>query len=1099
VRVTREGHAFRDQELGAHEVLWGGTVYMEYDDSSVPKLTTISHRLNRLLIGLLAVVFLLLATSYWAMSRVVQEAEDKIHFHFARLMGDIQEHQRFLETIAVQSDAATQARDRHVVPLQQVLVGVREGLAFHEGREFSFAMPFSLARADTPVDVAQDNGVFALGVMLANFYARFWSLSAYPSPQIAIIDLNGQTSLAVPAFGHMPLHEQLTWQSYPKSLGRMRQLLATSASKGELDQVQWAPTQDFIKGHTALMGYVRAKLPDALWWRNDAQRQVIAVSLLDMQRINDYEQVFDRQVFDRLDLLSPQGQVLLGQSSADEHFSPGLNFTAAGVVIKVSSAERQPWVAHYRLGYKVFFQYAKWQLLTTLILALFAIAGGWQAKRWYARRVIQPASAAHQHLLESESFSRTIIQTAPVALCVVHRDDQRVMVHNTLAQTWLGNPEQITALIRELYRFDQADKLIDPFNAITARVGERYLHGNFAPTRFQGEQAMLCVFNDVSAHKEVEQTLAQAKRAADAASEAKSVFLATMSHEIRTPLYGALGTLELLGLTQLDERQRNYLETIQGSSVTLLQLISDILDVSKIEAGQMVLEHLEFSPVQMLEEVLRGYAGTAASKGLQLYSCIDPQVPEKLLGDAVRIRQILNNLLSNALKFTELGRVVLRLKVLGRSAKGLELQWQITDTGIGIGQQQQERLFESFYQVNDSHTISGTGLGLAICSRLCTLMDGSLQVVSELGLGSSFTLSLPLQETPTRLPALHDVHLDNARVYLRAPLRELSDSIGLWLSRWGLVLDGNERGREPSAADLIIDLLPETSDKPLKPPAQIQLLADASTKALYVNGVWQVSLHSLRGIAQALQAAISGEIWPQPTVEVKPVLEKLALRVLVAEDNPVNQALIAEQLQALGCSASICADGREALGRFEEQDFDVLLTDLNMPNLNGYELTRALRARGVGLPIIGVTANALREEVQRGRDAGMNAWLVKPMSLQALHECLSRAVGQRPVSEPVQVPSATPAIDVPQRMRRLFLETMHEDLRITREALGQADVTQVRQRIHRMRGSLAVVQARQLEVACGELENQLSSLQGEARLHRVNALLTQIEAALASL
>ncbi|MCU1717101.1 hybrid sensor histidine kinase/response regulator [Pseudomonas sp. 5P_3.1_Bac2] len=1028
----------------------------------------------------------------------MQEAEDKIHFHFTRLMGDIQEHERFLATIAHQSDAVTQARDRQVVPLQQLLVGVREGLAFYEGREFSFAMPFSLARTDTPIDVEHDKGVFALGVMLANFYSRFWSLSAYPSPQTAIIDLHGHTSLAVPAFGHMPLHENLTWQTYPRSLGVMRKLLARAVTRHDLDQVHWAPTQDFINGHPALMGYVRAKLPDALWWQQDPGRQIIAVTLLDMQRINDYEQVLERQVFDSLDLLSPEGQLLMGQGSTNERFNPGLNFTTQGVVIKVISDDNQPWVAQYHLGYRVFFQYAKWQLLGAVLLAMLAVLGGWLVKRWYARRVIQPASAAHQHLQESESFSRTIIQTAPVALCVVQRSDQRVMVHNTLAQTWLGNPEQISTLIRELCRFDQADQLIDPLNAVTARVGERYLHGNFAQTRFQGQQAILCVFNDVSAHKEVEQTLAQAKRAADAASEAKSVFLATMSHEIRTPLYGALGTLELLGLTDLNARQRTYLETIQGSSVTLLQLISDILDVSKIEAGQMVLEHLEFSPLQMLEEVIRSYAGTAANKGLLLYSCIDPEVPERLLGDAVRIRQILNNLLSNAIKFTELGRVVLRLKVAGRSAKGIQLQWQITDTGIGIGQEQQVRLFESFYQVSDSHTTSGTGLGLAICSRLCSLMEGDLQVVSELGLGSSFTLTLPLQEARPAMPALHDIHLDSAHILLRAPLRELSESISLWLIRWGLVVDCNERGRDASEADLIIELLPEPQTNPQQAAAQVLLLADGSIKPQYVNGAWQVSLHSLRGIAQAVQATIRGEYWPEQQSETKPTLEKLPLRVLVAEDNPVNQALIAEQLQALGCSATICADGREALGRFEEEEFDVVLTDLNMPNLNGYELTRTLRARGVGLPIIGVTANALREEVQRGRDAGMNAWLVKPMSLQALYECLHRAVGQRPLAE-APAPSAKTPLEVPQRMHKLFMQTMREDLRMTREALSQADFTQVRQRIHRMRGSLAVVQARHLEAACGEVENQLSSLQGEARLHRVSALLEQIEAALASL
>ncbi|MNZ39273.1 Sensor histidine kinase RcsC [compost metagenome] len=577
-----------------------------------------------------------------------------------------------------------------------------------------------------------------------------------------------------------------------------------------------------------------------------------------------------------------------------------------------------------------------------------------------------------------------------------------------------------------------------------------------------------------------------------------------MSHEIRTPLYGVLGTLELLGLTTLTRQQQEYLHTIQRSSATLLQLISDILDVSKIEAGQMALEEVEFSPLELAEEVMRGHAAMAENKGLQLYSCLDADLPGLLCGDAARIRQILNNLLSNALKFTDFGRVVLRLKVLERRDGQVELQWQVTDTGMGISQAQQERLFEPFYQAHGhQHTIGGTGLGLSICWNLSQMMNGSLRVVSEVGLGSSFSLALRLEVVEERQRALEGIQLLADSIYLRAPARELAVSLGAWVEGWGatgIVVDPLPDAPPPQA--VLLDLLADSPVEPAWSGPRVCASADGGYQPQAEGQGWRVSIHHLRGIGQALLLAQRGEMALVQEEEPTPRLAGLGLRVLVAEDNPINQLLLREQLEQLGCSVILAANGQEALQHWSPGAFDALLTDVNMPQMNGYELARTLRQRDAQLPIIGVTANAMREEGERCMAVGMNAWLVKPMSLRTLHNGLRKLCGGAALAliEPSAAAEGEDRIQVSPRMQGLFIRTMRQDIQGMREAMEQGDLGNARQVVHRLRGALAVVQAHALADACGAMEETLvAEVPGGDLNTAVEALLGRMEKALEAL
>ncbi|WP_259753224.1 ATP-binding protein [Pseudomonas sp. GCEP-101] len=639
------------------------------------------------------------------------------------------------------------------------------------------------------------------------------------------------------------------------------------------------------------------------------------------------------------------------------------------------------------------------RVLASLLFLLGCSLLVWGMCRRIDRRLIGPAQHRLDALVENEGFSRAMIQTAPVALCVLRRSDAEVVLENRLAQQWLGTGDE--------RRYWSHGWLERGFNSgeeggceeVETHTG-RHLYLSYTPARYKGEEVLCCAFSDISARKQTEAALAEAKRLSDAANEAKTLFLATMSHEIRTPLYGVLGTLELLGRTALDHQQSGYLRAIQRSSSTLLQLISDVLDVSKIEVGQLGLEPVEFSPLELSLDSVQAYAAAARAKGLQIYACCDPQMPERMLGDAVRIRQILNNLLSNAVKFTDSGRIVLRVRAEPGEDGQDTLHWQVADTGIGIPEDQQANLFDAFYQVSgQARMAGGTGLGLSICKRLTELMGGRLRVVSDVGLGSSFSVSLPLHCVDRHPPG--EPRLSNAMVWVHAPNRELAECLCGWITRWGARAQvvACDQPVEDDATSVLVDLRVNPHDRTPLPAWRgcRVLISDLGGELPRQEGCdWHVGRYNLEGLRRALasaQGCVGGEA--ARLHESLPDIG-LGLRVLLVEDNPINQLILRDQLETLGCTVELASDGRQALARWQPESFDVVLTDVNMPHLNGYELARALRQRGYRGPIIGATANAMHEENDRCLAAGMNLCLLKPVDLRTLRHCLTSLPAEVP-------------------------------------------------------------------------------------------------------
>lgn len=632
-------------------------------------------------------------------------------------------------------------------------------------------------------------------------------------------------------------------------------------------------------------------------------------------------------------------------------------------------------------------------LSVAALLALTSVLGLGLLVRHIEKRLITPAIFRKQALIESEAFSRTVIQAAPVALCVLRRCDGAVVLENTLSRLWLGKGLERESLchgwIEQAYDPDERN-CTDEF-----KTAERHLHLNFTPTRYRGEDVLLCAFNDISNHKQVELALEHSKQVADKANEAKTLFLATMSHEIRTPLYGALGTLELLARTELNPRQQEYLQAIQGSSSTLLQLICDVLDVSKIEAGQLVLEVEEFAPLELIQDVVKGYSAAAQSKELQLYSLIDPRLPERLIGDVGRIRQILNNLLNNAVKFTENGCVVIRINVASCIDERVTVLWQVSDTGQGIAQEDQPFLFDPFFQVGSrTNVVKGTGLGLSICQRLTDLMSGSMRVVSEPGLGSSFTLSLPLEQIQA-LALANPAPLLAETVYVASSIPELTENMCGWLRRWGAKAQRLRPDIDISDnRAVLVELHLGECQRALKldwpGPVVVACNKCYFSQSPVPAQQWRVGLSDLQYLRQAVSQAQGLSDLVDPGSTAFSAYSHLGLRVLVVEDNAISQLILKDQLEELGCEVDLASDGLEALALWRRGRFDVVLTDINMPRMNGYELAVQLRLLGCSIPIIGATANAQNEERARCLAVGMDECLVKPFGLNALFNCLEQ-------------------------------------------------------------------------------------------------------------
>ncbi|MFY3649346.1 ATP-binding protein [Achromobacter xylosoxidans] len=606
------------------------------------------------------------------------------------------------------------------------------------------------------------------------------------------------------------------------------------------------------------------------------------------------------------------------------------------------------------------------------------------AVRHIRNRLVKPALRQYEALVDSVALNRKIVDVAPVGLCLLRRKDGELLLSNAAARQWLGEQDH--------WRQALLGAGIETGGGEYTLKDGRSAYVAFAATTYQSEDVVLCGISDITAQKKVEHALRQAKLATDRASESKAMFFATISHEIRTPLYGILGTLELLALTGLTGQQEQYLNTIQQSSSTLLRTINGTLDLSRIEAGHEELEISAFSPADLVEQVVANYAARARAKGLDVYAITEVGMPASALGDSIRILQILNNLVSNAVKFTEAGRVVLRASATAEGPGRTHLRFQVADTGPGICETHRARLFEPYFRAPAAQDcdVAGTGLGLTICRRLSDLMGGSLSVVSEEGLGTSilFSLTLDTDEQAAAPP----LTLQPRPVYVDGAVPEVVDNVRGWLAACGanaLPYRRQADGVEPDGA-VLVQTWPPAVPEPRWKHQRVRVLAPGAGQGAFMaatGGAGVASAFNPVSICRAVQMAQDG-VEPGALGADGAKQGPLDLRILVVEDNVINQLILREQLEHLGCAVTLAGNGEEALQRWRRERFDLVLTDLNMPVVNGYELARALREGGYDGPLIGLTSSSAAEIAQRGVAAGMTQVLCKPLPFMVLAQTL---------------------------------------------------------------------------------------------------------------
>ncbi|QNK01263.1 response regulator [Dyella telluris] len=769
-------------------------------------------------------------------------------------------------------------------------------------------------------------------------------------------------------------------------------------------------------------------------------------------------------------------------------------------------------------------------------------------------RDVSERRAMEAALQKSEERLRSILDRGPVGIAVSTRGQVRFGNPKFVETFGIQLGEQAVRLYVNPEERQEIGRVLDRGETVPGQEVRMYdrhhqvrdMLATYLPIEYEGEQGMLCWFLDITERKAAQLAMQRSKEIAEQATMAKSAFLANMSHEIRTPMNAIIGMSHLALQAGLDARQRGYIEKVHLSAQNLLGIINDILDFSKIEAGQMQVERIDFRLEDVTDHVANLIAFRAEEKGLEFLFQLSPELPVNLLGDPLRLGQVLLNLSNNAIKFTERGAIVLGIDRVHRQADEVTLHFWVRDSGIGMDQEQCSQVFESFVQGDSSITrrYGGTGLGLAISKRLVELMDGRIWVDSEVNRGSTFHFlaRFGMSHTASTPNMVLADDLRDRRVLVVDDSAEAREILSGMATAFGLRADvadsGEDALRRVKEAEqqgqpywvLLMDWkMPgldgiETvhrlqSRRQPRTPAIVMVTAFSRDEALEEARQCGVTLNSvitkpvtpsilLEAVARtATPVAVTGAQGGVATARKESVMKPLAgSRVLLVEDNEMNRELAQELLRGAGMDVTTAIHGQHALDILAaDTDFDGVLMDCQMPVMDGYAATRAIRDRlGLtALPVIAMTANAMAGDRDKTMASGMNDHIAKPLDIETMFATLARWIKPRHSADtikddPAPGPTSFEAagIDYPAGLKRcadneglyrrvllMFLKS-HVDFDASfRAALADPDPTSAMRAAHTLRGSAAnigadgvAIAARALEEACNAdgLTDQMS-------------------------